>query len=110
VISDIIHGDVGGRPLSDEEVENMCVLVLAAGIDTVKSAIVFMANHLPTSPASLKQLAHRPELIPNAVEEILRRFGSSNLARVVRHNLTYRDIDFRADDLVGLPLAWTRAT
>jgi cytochrome P450 len=102
-ISDIINGDVDGRKLSDEEAENMCVLVLAAGLDTVKAAIVFMANVLATSPSHLRQLHEQPALIPNAVEEILRRFGSSNLARVVRHDMRYKGIDLKAADMVSVP-------
>jgi cytochrome P450 len=103
IISDAIHNEVDGRRLTNEEVENLCVMLLAAGIDTVKSAIVFMANLLAGSPAHRRQLLDDPSLIPNAVEETLRRYGSSNLARVVRHDLDYKGVGFRAGDMILLP-------
>jgi cytochrome P450 len=103
IISDAIHNEIDGRRLTDEEVENLCVMLLAAGIDTVKSAIVFMANLLAASPAHRLQLIDDPTLIPNAVEETLRRYGSSNLARVVRHDLDYKGVALKAGDMVCLP-------
>jgi len=103
-ISDIIHGDVVGSRLSDDEVENMCVLLLAAGLDTVKAAIVFMANVLANDPDQRALLREDPSLVPNAVEEILRRFGSSNLARVVRRDMTYKGVEIKAGEMVAIPL------
>lgn len=103
IISDAIHNEIDGRRLTDEEVENLCVMLLAAGIDTVKSAMVFMAHLLAGSPAHRQQLVDDPSLIPNAVEETLRRYGSSNLARVVRRDLDYKGVSFLAGDMVCLP-------
>lgn len=103
LISDIIHSDASGLKFSDADVENICVLLMAAGIDTVKSALAFMANLLAGSHTHRRQLIDDPALIPNAVEETLRRFGSSNLARVVRRDIIYEGISFRAGDMVLIP-------
>jgi len=103
-ISDIIHGDVDGGRLSDELVENMCVLLLAAGLDTVKAAIVFMANVLANDPVQRRLLREGPSRVPNAVEEVLRRFGSSNLARVVRRDMQYRNVVLREGEMIAIPL------
>jgi cytochrome P450 len=103
IISDAIHTEIDGRRLTDAEVENLCVMLLAAGIDTVKSAIVYMAHLLAVSPEHRRQLIENPGLIPNAVEETLRRFGLSNIGRVVRHDLVYKGVDFRTENMVLMP-------
>lgn len=103
LVSTIVHGEVEQRHLSKEEVENLCVLLLAGGLDTVKSMMSFATHFLANHPDHRKQLIDDPKLIPNAVEEIARRFGTSNLARKVRQDMTYKGVHFAADDMIVLP-------
>jgi cytochrome P450 len=43
-----------------------------------------------------------PELLPQAVEKLLRRFGVANLARVVRHDMDWRGVHLQAGDMILL--------
>jgi cytochrome P450 len=99
-ISSVIAGTVGGRPLSDEEVFSMCLLIVGGGLDTVVSMTSLAASYLAQHPQARQQLRERPELIDNAVEEIARRFGTSNLARLVRADTQIAGVPVRAGDIV----------
>ena len=73
--------DKDGRPLADEHVLGSLRLLLIAGIDTTWSAIGSSrwhpAEHRRTASASIKE----PELMPLAVEELLRADSPVTMAR-----------------------------
>ncbi|QUT07503.1 cytochrome P450 [Sphingobium phenoxybenzoativorans] len=104
-LSATIHGRVGDAPLSDEDVFSMCLLLLTGGLDTVASMMAFIAHFLATHPDHRRQLRDQPDLIPNAVQELARRFGISNIARIVKQDVAYGGVTFRKDDMVLLPMA-----
>ncbi len=72
LLSRIVHGKVDGRLPTDEELLGMCHLLLLAGLDTVTATLDCMIAFLAQNPELRRQLVERPELIPNAVEELLR--------------------------------------
>ena len=104
LVSTIVQAQINGRPLDDEEVLNMCQLVIAGGLDTVMIMTSFTARHLARHPEDRKFLREHPEKIPQAVEEFARRFGTSNLAREVRADLVYHGISMRKGEQVLMPL------
>jgi len=61
-----------GRALSDGELQGMCLLVITAGMETTASLISTAMLVLAEHPEQRALLVSRPELIPQAVEEILR--------------------------------------
>ena len=79
-----------------------CIVILTAGLDTVASTLGFVTRFLAGSPPHRRQLIEHPELLPQAVEELLRRFGVANLARVVRHNMDWRGVHLQAGDMILL--------
>ena len=72
LLSRIVHGKVDGRPPTDEELLGMCHLLLLAGLDTVTATLDCMIAWLAQHPERRRQLVEHPELIDNAVEELLR--------------------------------------
>ena len=66
------NGEAGGVPLTDTELQATAGLVLAAGFETTVNLLGNGIRMLLNSPEHLATLADRPELWPNAVEEILR--------------------------------------
>lgn len=82
--------------LSDEELEALAGLVLAAGFETTVNLLGNGIRLLLDTPEHLDTLAARPELWPNAVEEILRLDPPVQMtARTAR-----RDVD-----LAGTPVS-----
>ena len=100
IVSKVVHGSVFGRALDDEELHSMLFTVLSGGLDTVACSMGFFANFLARNPSHRRQLTDRPELIPNAVEELLRRHGISGGARVLTRDCEYKGIHFKRDDRV----------
>ena len=72
-----------GQPLSDEHVLGSIRLLLIAGIDTTWSAIGSSLWHLARTPVDRERLVREPELIPTAVEELLRAYSPVTMAREV---------------------------
>jgi len=66
--------EVDGEPMSMELMEDYAVLLFLAGLDTVINAIGFGMHHLARDHTLQKQLRASPQLIPDATEELLRRY------------------------------------
>jgi cytochrome P450 len=75
--------DKNGEPLSDTHVLGSLRLLLIAGIDTTWSAIGSSLWHLAKTPADRQRLVAEPQLIPTAVEELLRAYSPVTMAREV---------------------------
>lgn len=72
VLSAMIAADVGGQPLSREELLDICFLFLIAGLDTVTDSLDCFFVYLARHPEHRRQLVERPDVLPGAVEELLR--------------------------------------
>lgn len=107
LISKFVHGNVNGRPMQHGEALGMCVNVLAGGLDTVAAVMGFTARFLAESPAHRRQLAENPALIGSAVDELLRRFGVANVARIVPQDIVYRGTQFKQGEQILLA-SWMR--
>jgi cytochrome P450 len=103
LISKFTRAEVNGRPLTDQEITGMVSLVLIGGMDTVVTAMSFAALFLARSPTHRKQLVDNPALIPKAVDELLRRFPIVNQGRCVARDLVYKNVPFKAGDMILLP-------
>jgi cytochrome P450 len=103
LISFIGQGEVEGRAITFEETLSMVVLLMFGGLDTVASMLGFVARFLADNPEHRRQLAEDPTLIPNAVEELIRRHGLVNTARLITQDYDYKGIPFRKGDQVQLP-------
>ena len=100
LISAIVTAHVYGRPINQEEVTAMCRTVLFGGLDTVASTMGFIAHFLATHPEHLQDLVANPQLIPNAVDEFMRRFGVSATGRVLTRDFDYKGVHFKQGDRV----------
>jgi len=106
-ISTMLKAKIAGRPITVDEVFSMCSLLVSGGTDTVVSMTSFATCFLAQNPSHRHELIDHPERLDSAVEEIARRFGVSNLARVVRRDTTLGSVSLhKGDRIVGLfPLA-----
>jgi cytochrome P450 len=107
LISRLWRIEVEGRPATYDMIEDFCILLFAAGLDTVINAIGFGVRHLARDQALQARLRAQPELIGEAVEELLRRYGI-----VITNRLAAKDVDLagqalKAGDMVML--AWPAA-
>lgn len=97
--------DEGGR-LNDRELLATAGLVLAAGFETTVNLLGNGIKMLLENPQHLETLAKRPELWPNAVEEILRLDSPVQMtARLARRDVEIAGATIQRDDLVVIYLA-----
>src|SRR5947199_4443940 len=75
--------DKDGQPLDDAHVLGSLRLLLIAGIDTTWSAIGASLWHLAKTPSDRERLIAEPELMPVAIEELLRAYSPVTMAREV---------------------------
>jgi cholest-4-en-3-one 26-monooxygenase len=70
----LVHAEIEGERLSDEEIVMGFFLLVAAGNDSTKATYTSGMRALIEHPDQMKLLADDPGLIPGAVEECLRMF------------------------------------
>lgn len=99
VISYLLSGGGEGAPLSDEEILDVCFLVLGGGLDTTSAAIANAIRYLGANRAARDRLIERSDLIPSAVEEFLRfEAPVQGLARTATRDTVLGGQDVRAGD------------
>jgi cytochrome P450 len=72
LISTLAHASIDGDRLSDPEILMFCITLLAAGNETTRNLISGGSLLLMRNPEERQKLLARPELLPQAVEEMLR--------------------------------------
>ncbi len=72
LLSDLIVAEQEGDRLSSEELMSTCVLLLVAGFETTVNLIGNGTMALIGAPEQWERLSGHPELVPGAVEELLR--------------------------------------
>jgi len=92
--------EIDGRAISEEELTIMTLTLFFAGMDTVTALMSFMGHFLATHPQHQQRLRDRPAGIPNAVEEMMRRFGIANLCRVLTQDYELHGVAMKKGDLV----------
>lgn len=100
LITGMINGTVCGRPITDEEAENMCIQVLIAGLDTVVNLLGFMFAHLATDDDLRRKLASDPTLQDDAIVEYLRRFPIVSNAREVCREVEFGGVVLKPRDMI----------
>jgi len=99
----LLNAKIGDEPLTVGHVRGSIVLLLIAGIDTTWSAIGSSLLHLATHPDDRSRLVAEPELMPTAIEELLRVYAPVTMARLVKEDVEIGGCPMKVDDWVLLP-------
>jgi cytochrome P450 len=70
----LVHAEVDGEKLDEQEIVMGFFLLMAAGNDSTKATFSSAMRALMEDPAQMRALTEDPALIPSAVEEALRMF------------------------------------
>jgi cytochrome P450 len=103
LISFLLEAELEGEKLSSFHVARTIGLLLLAGIDTTWSAIGASIWHLARTPSDRERLVAEPDLLPTAMEELLRAFAPVTMARLVREDIDYKGCPMKAEEFVLLP-------
>ena len=72
MISQLVHDDGPDGPMSPSEIVNNTILLFVAGHDSTVNLISHCVLTVLRNPGSIELLRSRPDLIPSAIEEVLR--------------------------------------
>ena len=75
LISQLWATEIEGEPMTLALMEDYTVLLFIAGLDTVINGMGFAVRHLAMNPDLQNDLRANPARIPDAVEEMLRRYS-----------------------------------
>jgi len=89
VIGRLARHSFGGRAITFDELLGYCILIFAAGLDTVVNSLGFGIMHLAQDQALQQRLRANPKLIPRAMEEFLRRYSIVNFHRTVTEDFAF---------------------
>ncbi|MBW1884399.1 MAG: cytochrome P450 [Deltaproteobacteria bacterium] len=97
----LVRAEIDGASLTDHELYSFCWLLVVAGNETIRNLVSLGTLALIRHPEQLRALQDRPELIPRAVEEMLRWCGSvTHMARTVTRDVELRGQKLRAGEKV----------
>lgn len=108
IISDLIQVEVDGEHFTDEEIVRTTMFILGAGIETTSNLLAnsFYAL-LYDQPELYAELRDNLELVPAAVEEMLRyRFHISKMDRMVKEDNDLLGVKLKKGDAI---VAWMSA-
>ncbi|KPM52113.1 cytochrome [Frankia sp. CcI49] len=98
VMQAMVTADGAQRPLDDDELRRVFLLLLIGGLHTVRGSLCWALMHLSAHPQERKLLVDDPGLIPNAVEEVLRYEAAVSAGRRVRHDTELGGVALREGD------------
>lgn len=108
VVDAVLAAQIEGRPITEEEILGLILLLILGGLETTAGALgQFMLRFCrePEIPALLRA---QPELVPAAVEELLRLEDPFlAIGRTVRHDTEIDGQQVKADEKVLL--SWASA-
>jgi cytochrome P450 len=95
----LANGRVKGEPMGLLETLGYFLITFSAGHDTTKNALAGGLHALVQHPEEFEKLKRNPELVPNAVEEIVRWTSPVNyMKRVVGEDLEFHGQKLRKGD------------
>ncbi len=101
LVSTLVREEQDGDRLSDVELVNLVLNVLIGGVDTTTAQLAHGLRLFAEHPEQWQLLRADPELVPRAVEEVLRHEPITPFtARVLTADVEYRDVLFPAGTVV----------
>ncbi len=101
LISALLAAQIDGQHLNQRELLGFCVLLLIAGNETTTNLIGNALLCFDEYPQVMEQLRSEPELVPGAIEEVLRyRSPVQYMYRRAAANVTIRDHEIQPGQMV----------
>lgn len=105
LVSELLSAQIDGHELSEPEILAFCSILLIAGNITTTNLIGNALLCFDEHPEALEQLQSRPDLIPSAIEEILRyRAPAVLVGRFLTHDIQLHGQTIPSGQMI---LGWT---
>jgi cytochrome P450 len=103
LLSALLSAEAGGDRLSHAECVNLVLDVIAGGVDTTQAQLSHAMRLFSAHPQQWELLARSPELVPAAVEEVLRFEPITPFtARICTGDIEHRGVLFPAGTIVAV--------
>ena len=103
LLSALLSAEAEGERLSHAECANLVLDVIAGGVDTTQAQLSHAMRLFSAHPGQWELLARSPELVPAAVEEVLRFEPITPFtARICTADVEYRGVLFPAGTIVAV--------
>jgi cytochrome P450 len=102
LISTLIDCEIDGAKLDDRQMLGMSMLLFGAGLDTVTNTLSLTMEHIARDPALQDRLRAEPQMIPEAVEELMRLYDVTISVRRVARDAEFHGVALKRDDRVAL--------
>jgi cytochrome P450 len=103
LISTLLRAEAEGERLSGPECVNLVLNVLAGGVDTTAAQLAHAFRLFAAHPGQWQAVRERPELVPRAVDEVLRFEPITPFtARICTEQLEHRGVIFPAGTIVAV--------
>jgi len=100
IVSEMIRTEIDGRKITPVEMVRLATTILLGGLDSVPAVLGYYARYLAQNPEARRILIEKPEIVPNAVEEILRRFPPTTQGRNVTADTEVKGVQMKTGDHV----------
>ncbi|MFW6093312.1 MAG: cytochrome P450 [Pseudomonadota bacterium] len=104
LVSMAVQMEVEGRSLTQDEIMGMCYLFFVGGLDTVAATLGYIFKYLAENPEDRRRLAEDFSLIPNAIEELMRRHSVVSTRRLVTRDMEFHGVQLKAGDYIECDL------
>lgn len=101
--SRIVGAQVGDRAITETEAIGFCMTLYLGGLDTVMNSSGWCMRHLAMDQPLQARLRENPDLIPLAIEELLRAYAVTSTFRTVMEDTDFRGVPMHKGDIVALP-------
>jgi cytochrome P450 len=102
LISFAVQAKVDGEMLTDDEILGICYLLFVGGLDTVASSLGFYFKYLAENPDKQRLLRENNELIPEAVEELLRVHSVVMVSRFLTADTEFGGVSMKKGDCIAI--------
>lgn len=103
LFSRILSEPVDGGAWTVDEARRMCRNLLFGGLDTVAAMLGMVMLHLARHPQDQQLLRDRPDLLPQAADELMRRYPTVSVSRNAVVDIPVDGVTIRKGDIVYLP-------
>ena len=104
ILTYFLAATIDDKPIPEDDILNMAVVLVLAGLDTTKSQLGYNFHYLATHPEDREGLVKEPSRWPTAIEELLRFHAFVPPARKLKHDVEYEGCPMRAGQMVLMPL------
>lgn len=101
----LMNSTFDGRELTQFEILNILLLMMIGGLHTVQGQLAHSVIYFAENPEARKQLVSDLDLVPTAVEEMLRYESAICPARVTTEDVVVNGVQMKAGDRLLIPFA-----